>query len=174
MEVELEVSGEWGVMQNRGTVFGSLWCTSFATPSAPHAPLASLLLPLLPPVPFLNQRQPACPLAVGCQSARGWSARGARDCPPMAASAGAPGAPQFVECGVVDMIGLRILLFLSYAECPECGVARPHHDGDCSRDGYSPGRGLLGDRPLVRGTGMVGFKQLLSAAGAAKEVSYVQ
>ena len=57
-----------------------------------------------------------------------------------------------------------ILPFLHYQECPECGcVGRHGHDGDCTRDGFNPGRGLLGDAPAFFGTSLTGFLQLCLA-----------
>ena len=58
----------------------------------------------------------------------------------------------------------EILRFLHYQECPECGcVGRRGHDGDCTRDGFNPGRGLLGDAPAFFGTSLPGFMQLCLA-----------
>ena len=56
----------------------------------------------------------------------------------------------------------RILVFLWYRECPECGVCGGH-DGDCTRDSACPGRGLCGDSPPFRGTSLTGLRQLSNA-----------
>ena len=58
----------------------------------------------------------------------------------------------------------QILPFLDYQPCAECGcVGRHGLDGDCTRDGFNPGRGLLGDAPAFFGTSLTGFLQLCLA-----------
>ena len=62
------------------------------------------------------------------------------------------------------ILSLRVLEFLHYPQCPECGeFGRHSHDGDCTRDGDNPGHGLLGDAPPFNGTGFTGFAQVMQA-----------
>ena len=59
-------------------------------------------------------------------------------------------------------LSLRIMAFLHYDECPECGEEGRHtHDGDCTRDGWDPGRGIFGDAPAFFGTEFAGFAQVM-------------
>ena len=61
-----------------------------------------------------------------------------------------------------DIMSARILQYLWHAECPECGSVGTH-DGDCTRDWWSRGRGLFGDAPPFRGTELLGLTSLAKA-----------
>ena len=68
--------------------------------------------------------------------------------------------------GLHVALGKHILKFLHYDECPECGESG-RHDGDCSRDGFLPGRGLCNDLPPFQGTPWVGFVQVVATIAEA-------
>ena len=66
-----------------------------------------------------------------------------------------------------EIMSARILQYLWHVGCQECGYTGTH-DGDCSRDWRSPGRGLFGDKPPFRGTELLGLRLLAEAILALK------